>query len=365
MTYEDIVRGQTSDVRDQIQLLSRKKSDLEGARLALIDQVNRLRTELTQERKAESRAKHDLRDMEKTEDEILRRLQRIDEVRRRLNARLMDQRAAKDSQQSAVLGRRGLVEEALARIRAKEGEQEALAAQIEAAEKGLVEKRAALQSTLRVCMRMYLESVWKDIAQAQMSARDRTQQQIAVAAFERARHEDPSIADLYEQREQYRQLMKQATVPAVRGMLNAEYEKISKALNAKFPGALDAQVTGERPVTLLILHQYVNGQGQACVFMPFGPDVWKRIAEGGAGPEEDRAMRLMHAFVKGKDLRSEDGYFVSIDQFCAYESTVSGEEMALLQDDFVLELQADARIVFRMSPLAMDSQEAINGDAAS
>lgn len=365
MTYDDIVREQTRDLRDQLQRLAMKRSDLDGQKQALIDQGNRLRGELSQERKREVDAKRELREYEKTEDEILRRLQKIDELRSRLNTRLMDQRSKKDGQQSSIVATRLSVEDTLGRIRAKEQEQQALTQQIEAVERGLQEKSGNLRAALGQCIRQYLDGVWRDIASAQMSAVERTRQRSAFVAFQRARHEDPRIADLFEQREQYQQLLKQATVPAVRNMLLAELDKATRALNAAFPGAMEAQQEPREPTTLLVLYEYVNATGQACVLMPFGPDIWKTLAEGSKDVEQDRAMRLMHAFVSGKNLRAEDGHFSCADQFCAYESTVPGEDMDLLQEDFSLELPAETTVVFRLAPLPLEAQEAINADSSS
>jgi hypothetical protein len=211
----------------------------------------------------------------------------------------------------------------------------------------------------RRAVNLYVREVEKQIEQAFASEEERARRQERADEFRRARHEDPSIGDLCDQRDQFRELVRLATVPGVAVTLRRELEKVEQELDKLYPGALS--VEDKVPSIMLVEELYfLTGPDNLLrIILPISIEVWDGIHNGDTGSEATCAMRMAWEMISGLGLKSSDGEFCFENNCCMFIARdLTADDMTSFKE-LILQLRNSSSMTFRFSPLPTEVQEAI------
>ena len=118
-----------------------------------------------------------------------------------------------------------------------------------------------------------------------------------------------SSGDLCDQRDQFRELIRLASVPAVSETLRRELERVEQELDGRYPGALS--IDEKVPSIMLVeeLYYHTGSDETLHILLPIAEEVWNGIGKGETGTEATCAMRFVWEMISGLGLKSSDGEF--------------------------------------------------------
>jgi hypothetical protein len=286
----------------------------------------------------------------------------LDELERRrqdLFTQLLGRREEREKTGQRLRMAQNETEEAHGTLRSAMADRDRAQRELVQAEEELGRHRTRLGAAHVSAVNAYIAHVAKSIESAFVGEDERRQRAAVAKRFKQARHEDRTVADLYDQREQYRQLIALATVPGVRSSLDAMLREIEGKLEALFPGAITATDEKPLPATVQELHYFVDGDGRCCVLLPILESTWRGIAEGDTSREAKQAMLVVFNLISGAKLKGTDGEFTVAGGRCIFRGEFAPEDVAAL-GPFRLQPDAAAPIDFRFEPLPSEVQEALS-----
>jgi hypothetical protein len=343
--------------------VEKRHVDLLGQRSALDDQLKRASTEVTRSRTLQSERKRLVGDLEAKEAEIQQELDEVERQRARLVERLLERREEREKAHRLVKEAGHSTDEAQHVIKQVADSKVSLAKQLEEAEREANHVRERLRESALRALNVHLLELERRLDQAFAGHEDRQRRLASLEAFKKARHDDRRIGDLCDQRDQFRELITMATVPAVKETLNAALKKIEDELERRYPGAMTIGDTVPEVSLVEDLHYYTDGDGKGCILLPISATVWSRIQEGDTGTACTRAMRLAWGLVKGTGLKPGDGQFCCIRDRCLFIGNFSGEELSIL-DAFSLTMPGSVKLDLRFVPLPTEVLEGVLHEVA-
>jgi len=150
-------------------------------------------------------------------------------------------------------------------------------------------------------------------------------------AFKKARHTDPEIGRLCDQRDELRKFLGTAMVPAVKDMLQVSLNDIENQLTTRFPNALKVSDAKSKDNQIEELLFYINHEGKAIFLLPLHTKDWDAAEKGEITDGTSEAMCFVWNMIRELSLRVEDGDFITIRDRPAFESRFDLEEVAILE----------------------------------
>jgi chromosome segregation ATPase len=358
VTLEEIVRQKTLELRDSVGLLENRCGDLRAEREAAEDRLKRASSEISARHSSEHEAKQARNEAELKVAEVRSQLDEIERQRSELIERLMELQRGQEDAEHGLKEAKVAAERAEDSMRQARGEVERIARQLEKVLEERTQHQRRLRQAYAVSLEEYLDEVTRRLEQATAGEQDRQRCLVALEAFRKARHEDAEIGNRCDQRDQLRELLKLATVPAVREKLQQLLADLEKELNRLYPGALSLEERTSKSAVVEELYYFTNREGRTSILVPVTEITWKAMQEGLADIATTAAMRTVWSVVSELGLKPSDGEFRMEGHRCVFSSNFASAEISTLVA-LSVSAQECKDIHFRLAPLPSEMQEAL------
>ena len=360
MGVNDWLRRESHEVNDLLRLLEEERKLKHAERDGAKDRAKQLAAEVPGKRKEEEKFRAQLDTLRAAELAVERELKDLDLQRERVLERL------REAHEDFLQGERGLrdlrddadglqrrLKEVVAEERDRDRALEELAVRHE-------ELSQQLRQAHQRALSGHLQEVSDRLDAALMGDSER---RMALGAAERlrsARHEDPVVADLWEQREQYRRLLEQATVPGVQQTLKGALTQVEHEIETRFPRALEGEK--RRDAHAIEELPYFQGlEGRAVLCLPISQAAWRSSSDDGSGLASEKIARLVWALwplLSDSGLTANQTHFQLVDGWCRVTAACTEEELALLEG-CTLALPSGDKVHLRLTPLPRDVADAV------
>lgn len=358
MTLDEIVRGQTRDVRDALEKIEARYSDLLQQKNAADDRLKRAFTEIKHQRTLENERRRLLVEIEGRIHEIQQRVDEIERQRQELIERLMERRDEKEKAEKLLRDVIQTAETEQHTVREARSTIDTVARTLDDVEKDKEHSKGLLRSASINSLDIYLAELSRRLDQAYASEEERQRRQAALEAFKRARHEDREIADLCDQRDQYRDLAGRATVPGVKATLQEALDKVEEELQRRYPGALSLQDTVPEVGSIAQLPYLTDADEAVIVFLPIAESVWRAVENGEVVPATNRAMQFVWSLIEGLGLKPSYGEFRSDRGRIVFRLDAKCCDLGALTTA-TFSMQTPKGITFALSPVPAEVKEAV------
>ena len=205
-----------------------------------------------------------------------------------------------------------------------------------------------------------LRELAKRIEQAFSNQEERKQRETALAELKKARHENRRIGDLCDQREQFHQLIKMATVPGVKETMEKALRKIEDELQTLYPNAISVEKNVPTDLGFIEeIHFFVDEESKVSIVLPIDVAMFERIEKGETSPATDRIMRFVWDMIKKLGLKHTDGEFRLDGERCLFATAFSADDMAVLDSGFSVSIASASALQFKFSALPTEIQEVL------
>jgi gas vesicle protein len=359
LTLQDTIREQTWEIVDALTLADRRRKDLISSKDAAEDAIKRAYTEITRHRALESERKRLVVEAEERLKEVQDRFEEINRQRQEILDRLTEKQETKEQAEKLLRESRSETERALGVVRTETERRDkgiGLLAEIEGEK---LQYEGKLREAHRRSVDIYIQELERRVEQAFAGEEERSRRQTAAEAFRKARHDDNYIGDLCDQRDQFRELVRLATVPGVAETLRRELERVERELDKRYPGALSIEEKVPSQMLVEELHYLIGSDELLRIVLPIPERVWNGISRGETGAEATGAMRMVWEMIIGLGLKPSDGEFRFENGYCVFVAReLKDDDMNSIRE-FTLKLKSSATLTFRFSPFPSQVQEAL------
>ena len=155
----------------------------------------------------------------------------------------------------------------------------------------------------------------------------------------KARHTDPVVADLCDQRDELLSILANSVVPGVKKVLQDSLNDVESKLLDLFPGAFDLMESTVKPNLIEELYYFFNSQDSAIFLLPIKKSTWKNLESGSKNSDElTRIMKLIWRIIKDFDIKqyqvvqtSDDSMVVKIIRGKTYNDNHTRELSRILE----------------------------------
>jgi hypothetical protein len=363
MSVADIIREHTHALRDSIALLEGEIASLEAERDAADERFKRCSTEISRERNLEGERKRSwqaagqrvveaqevLDELGRKRQEALEVLMRCQEEEKAIAISVCDAQRATEAARTEIQREEKAGTKAQDRLTRLHGTH--------------ADKRQQLCRARLDALDVHLRRQAEQVRAAFTTQEERAEAMRELEEFNRKRHTDPRIAELWEQREELRKLLKTSMVPGVKNLLQSSLNDIQDELAKTFPQATEVSEfpPADNPIDELLY--YFDSDGNVVFLLPIDPNDWD-AAENGEGTDgANRAMCLAWSVIRGLPLKTQDGDFVKVRGRPAFESRFDLDDAAVLSE---FSLTSDESVVMRLipAPAPQEVQEALSHEGS-
>lgn len=365
MSLQDIIREHTREISDSLALVERRRKDIISAQAATEDRIKRTYTEITGYRALENERKRLVIEAEERFKEVQGWLDEIDRQRQVILERWAEKRDAKDQEEKLLKESRLATERASNAVKTETERRDKGLGLLNEIEAEKLQYEARLREAYRLSVDKYISDLEKQVEQAFAGEEERNRRYKAADDFKKARHEDPHIGDLCDQRDQFRELLRLATVPPVAEALRRELERVEQELDRRYPGALSIDVKVPSIMLVEELFYLTDSDGSLCILLPINERDWNGIGNGDTGAEATCAMRFVWEMINGLGLKSHDGEFCFEKGYCIFVARdLNADDMTSIRE-FTLKMKNSATMTFRFSPFPSEVQECLLYEATN
>jgi hypothetical protein len=359
MALIDLLRENTKEVRDTLAEIEKTRQRYVSERNAAEERFKRASSEISSHHKQQESNKGALQTLESFIRDINHQIDELEIQKQQLLAHLFEKQQELDEHKRTLSEAEILANKAQ---RAARDEQKKLE-DIEHHLSDIDQQRVRFQNTLNEQHRRSLLQYLSDSShlietQFQEQAK-RSESMKSLEAFKRARHDRRDVADLCDARDEWKRLLKTATVPAVRSSAEAELLRIESSIEKLFPGALRAESTLRHADYIEELYYFSDFAGNTYVLMPVTTDVWEAIPAGKQSLAETVAMYLFATIGKAIVGRPQDAHFRSDGTFVMLVYRGSDDPLREL-NSIVVPLPGGGSITFILTNLPNEIQEALS-----
>jgi hypothetical protein len=360
MKVADVIRQQTLAIRDALHSLNQQLEQAKAQSLAADERVKRASSEITRQRASESEKKRSLstisenvKEAQRILDELDRKRQEaLDELDRYREEHNLITQSLRDAQSATEAASREFEREQKAKQDAE--------LSIAKIRDDRAEKETELRCMVLKALDMHLDKQAEYIQDAFTSHEQRTKVMREFEAFKKARHTDPEIGKLCDQRDELRKFLTSATVPGVKDMLHASLKQIEDEISRQFPGALhlpEAAPPNNSQIEELLY--FCNREGKAIFLLPISPIDWSAAETQAFTDRTSNAMYLVWNMVRELKLKTDDGDFTTVRGRAVFASRFDREDIAILER-FRVKIQDSVVLHFILSSVSTELQEALS-----
>ena len=330
MSILDSIRLNTLQIRDALNILKENISRKKALRGAAEDIVKRASTEITRQRTSENERKGQLKTVSKKVEEAQKNFEDLDRKRQEALDFLIRCRDEEKDVSRSLRQAQNATEAALAEIKKEQKANKEIELEIEKLGTDFVEKQANLRRVVLETLKTHLEQQAENVHAAFFTQEQRLKIMRESEVFKKARHTDPEIGRLCDQRDELRKFLGTAMVPAVKEMLQVSLNDIENQLSTRFPNALKVSDATPKDNQIEELLFYINHEGKAIFLLPVHTKDWDAAEKGGTTDGTFEAMCFVWNMIRELSLRVEDDDFITIRGQPVFESRFDLEEVAIL-----------------------------------
>jgi len=331
MSILDSIRINTLQIRDTVNSLKENISQKKALRGAAEDIVKRASTEITRQRTSENERKAQLKTVSKKVEEAQKTFEELDRKRQEALDFLIRCRDEERDISGSLRQAQNATEAALAEIKKEQKANKEIELEIEKLEIDIIDKQANLRRVVLETLEAYLEQQAENMHAAFSTQEQRLKIIRESETFKKARHTDPEIGVLCDQRDELRKFLGTAMVPAVKDMLKVSLSDIENQLTTRFPNALKVSDATPKDNQIEELLFCINHEGKAIFLLPVHTKDWDAVEKGETTNGTSEAMCFVWNMIRELGLGVEDGDFIAINGRPVFESRFDLEEVAILQ----------------------------------
>lgn len=358
MSVADIIRRRTLTIRDTLSSLDEQLSRIEAQRDAAEDRVKRVTTEITRQRALEKEKKQLLN----TSAEKIAEAQRIlDDIEQKRSEALNSLIRFQDENYAANLSLREAKDETVTaenELRKEQKTKQDAETSLAKLRSDSTVKQAEFRNSLLEALDIYLEQQTEHINTVFSTHEQKVKVTQEIRDFKKARHEDPEIARLCDQRDEIRKFLNTAMVPDVKNMLQKSLKSIEDQIIKKFPMALQVSDTTFKDNQIEELLFFINSDGKAVFFLPVRENDWNAAEKGVITDSTSNTMCLIWNMIRELPLKTRDGKFITERGRVAFESCFDRDEIEILHE-FNVKCKNAVVLRFVLSSVPDELQEAI------
>lgn len=333
MNIADTIRSRTLAIRDVIASIKSQISRLEGQRDAAEERIKRASTEITKQRTLEvernrsfnaasekvEEAQGVLAEIDRKRQDAIDHLIRCQDEHRLLYNSLRESQEAKEA--------------ALADIRKEQKDKQEAEFKISELRDQLEQKGTLFCQTQLETLEFHLRQQTEYVMAAFETQEQRQKALIERDALRKARHTEPEIANLCDQRDEFKKFLSTSMVPGVKEMLLSELKTIENELQKRFPGALQSSDLDILPSHNQIdeLLFYCDHDGKAVFLLPLRSSDWEGAECDEPTDDSSKAMCIVWNMIRDLKIKRSDGEFISRKGRVEFISKFDLEEVAILQ----------------------------------
>src|SRR3989339_269867 len=258
MKLEDFIRSDTIGIRDNLDKINQKRSDVFSHMRSSEEICKRINNDISKIKIEEKELKEKFNSLDNLLNDINQELDNIEKKRQESNSSILE----------------------------KQNEKHRLTKQISEREKTYkknIEDRNKenLNKILISSFNNYIKSVNSQIIQSYQTNSEISKKYKEVENLKQKRNTDPKIASLWEAREEWYSIIKSKSVPAVVNAAKRELKIIEDEINKLFPGALEVSGTTQMTNPIIDLYYRINEEGEIKLYLPFNESDWIILKNGG------------------------------------------------------------------------------------
>jgi hypothetical protein len=358
MSLIDLIRENTKDMRDTI-------AELERSRLREISQLNAAEERF-------KRASSIISSQHKQQDEKKSRLKSIGETIRGINQQIDELEAQKQRLLSTLLERQQELEASRQSLSEAEAESnkaqhaareekrvlEDIERRVDLLEKETIRNQLKLREVHSQTLDQHLSELEAMFEQEFQEQTKRSETLVSLEAFKRLRHEKREVGDLCDARDEWKKIVKTASVPTVKIAAESELRRIETEIDKLFPGAIKAEAALRHADFIEELHYFVDSQNRTVLLLPFSKDVWNSLNAGTQSLKEKVAVYFFGALAKAIGAEPGKFHYECGNNFVMLVSEIATETYRE-KNDLVIPLPGGGSISFILSTLPNEIQEAL------
>lgn len=360
MALQEIIHKLTHEIRDSLEHDNKKYTELCAKYKAYEDVVKKRNTEIMKIKNTENTLKKDIADNKEKIEKVKLHLEEIDRQRSELNNRLKQSL----TEDEALTGKLVDVQKATVKLQAQSKEEAQLhqntKSELEKFEKEKKRVEELLKKRRGEAFDNYLDTLDKKIEKILLAQEEQLRKKAILDALKIARQKDPEIKELFDQREQFLDFIKKATVSGVKKSMQASLKAVEEKLGERFPGALTIPDSiSPKPDLVEELLYYWDNNGKISIILPISESIWNKIENGDVNKNTTRAMFFIWNMVKNINLGAKDGKFSFNGRYCIFEAAQNIGKNLVSGGFNILIPKSSAVIKFTFSPLPVEIKGAI------
>lgn len=242
-------------------------------------------------------------------------------------------------------------------------EAEECARMVAESQKQIVEYQERLRKERDIAFEKYLEKVWTSLVKCEDEAETAGEALQALEHLNRARHDDPRVAELWEARQEWQRISQSAGPVQVRKTAGREVQRIEEEIDVRFPGALVAAARGSKLDELEEIFARPLGSGSGYVIsLPVPVEICKTLDSGATSDAEDLAVRVIWGFAGGipNTPKRKSRFAIRGNSLIMLVEETLAETQS--RNPIAVRLAGGGRVSFLISELPRELQEALTDD---
>ena len=308
MTLQDLIRKETQEVNDVIKLIEEKRTSLISERNAAEERIKRTGSLISEQNKIQSEKKKEIEGVATKLKEINTQLEEL-EKRKRL---LLDQYNEFKVNEVEAKGSLSQIEQDSIKSQRQINNEKKSIAQIDYLIEEKEKERNRNDEKLRLAHVFAFKSFLKNsnslIEEYFKMITSRKTIIEAAENFKKKRHEDIHVADLCDQRDEWKKILKTTIVPGVKEAANKALKSIEVEIDKMFPGALETENSSSENNPTTELYYYEDDE-ETIIFFPFLEKQWKSMEQGNKDNSVETFGRFIELITKESKLSHNDAHF--------------------------------------------------------
>lgn len=357
MMLSDCLRAETHEIRDRIERVAAAKKDLLARALAAEEGFKRTRGNLKIHRNGEGQQSAAAGAIQQQIVILKIRLDDVERQRSEILESIFGEETKLQDSRSQLAEAHRRTQEAETRSSEALREAEELKRDLRQLEENESRHARDLHQATARAFERYVVALGDRLRKAFAGDATRRERDTAKQALRRARNEDSEIGRVCDEVDQIRALLEQATVPAVRDLLDKRRREIEALLAERFPGATLADSKEVATVPVEQFYYFVGSDNEVRIVLPFGRDEWEALSNGKTGAVETGCYRVAWALVRFLGLKPDDGGFALVNGKWEIATSLAADDLEAAGEAISVEGVHGLSLV--LSRLPRDVEEAI------
>ena len=281
MKLEDFIRSDTIGIRDNLDKINQKRSDVFSHMRSSEEICKRINNDISKIKIEEKELKEKFNSLDNLLNDINQELDNIEKKRQELNSSILEKQNEKHRLTKQISEREKTYKKNIEEINKVNEKKDKYEKESNHLTSDYDRNEENLNKILISSFNNYIKSVNSQIIQSYQTNSEISKKYKEVENLKQKRNTDPKIASLWEAREEWYSIIKSKSVPAVVNAAKRELKIIEDEINKLFPGALEVSGTTQMTNPIIDLYYRINEEGEIKLYLPFNESDWIILKNGG------------------------------------------------------------------------------------